>query len=292
MPQNVLVTGASGGFGALITKALLRDGHAVVGSMRGAQDRNRAIADELTAAGAKIVEIDVTNDASVQSGVDAAHEAVGGLTAVVNNAGAGTLGLQETFTPDDWQRVFDINVFGVQRVNRAVLPQMRAAGSGLLIHVSSLLGRFVLPFLGPYNASKHALEALADNYRVELAGVGIDSVVVEPGGYGTAFHEGIMQPSDQQRIESYGEYANAPAALMEGFGENLVGEGAPDPQNVAEAVAGLVKTPAGQRPFRTVVDELGMAAPIEAINEVSAASTAGIYEAFEMADMLTLRTQQ
>ena len=291
MSQKVLVTGASGGFGALITKALLRDGHSVVGSMRGAESRNKAIADELRTAGAKIVEIDVTDDTSVQSGVVAAHEAVGGLEVVVNNAGAGTLGLQETFTPEDWQRVFDINVFGVQRINRAVLPQMRATGSGLLIHISSLLGRFVLPFLGPYNASKHALEALAENYRVELSGVGIDSVVVEPGGYGTAFHEGIMQPSDQERVASYGEYANAPQALMEGFGQNLVGDGAPDPQNVAEAVATLINTPAGKRPFRTVVDELGMAAPIESINRSSEEATAGIYQAFEMSEMLTLRPQ-
>ena len=69
-----------------------------------------------------------------------------------------------------------MNVFGVQRVNRAALPILREQGSGLLVHISSLLGRFVLPFLGPYNASKHALEALADNYRVELGAVGIDSV--------------------------------------------------------------------------------------------------------------------
>jgi NAD(P)-dependent dehydrogenase (short-subunit alcohol dehydrogenase family) len=285
-----LVTGASGGFGTLISKTLLKEGHKVVGSMRGANARNKESAKALKDAGAHIVEIDVTDDASVERGVTEAQEAVGGLDAVVNNAGAGTLGLQETFSPEDWRRVFDINVFGVQRVNRAVLPDMRAKGSGLLIHISSLLGRFVLPFLGPYNASKYALEALADNYRVELSGIGVDSVVVEPGGYGTTFHDSILQPSDTDRTASYGEYAQAPHALMESFQQNFSGADAPDPQDVADAVTKLVRTPAGERPFRTVVDGLGMGEPIEALNRGSEEATAGIYNAFGMGEMLKLRT--
>ena len=290
MTQNILVTGASGGFGTLITKALIRDGHTVVGSLRDAAGRNQANAQVLIDAGAKVVEIDVTDDESVNRGVADAQEAVGGLDAVINNAGRGVLGLQETFTPEDWRRIFDINVFGVQRVNRAVLSDMRAKGSGLLVHISSLLGRFVLPFFGPYNASKYALEALADNYRVELAGVGIDSVIVEPGGYGTGIDEAFMHPSDTDRVASYGEYAQAPTAFMDSFAESLQGDNAPDPQNVAEAVAKVVNTPAGQRPFRTVIDDLGMGEPIEGLNRGSEEVTAGIYNAFGMGDMLKLKT--
>ena len=215
MASKVLVTGASGGFGSLITHTLLQGGHTVVGSLRDADGRNAEKAKALREAGAHVVEIDVTDEESVRAGIAAAAEAAGGLDVVVNNAGAGVLGLQETFTADDWQRVFDINVFGVQRVNRAVLQGMRAQGSGLLIHISSLLGKFVLPFLGPYNASKHALEALAENYRVELSGSGVESVVVQPGAYPTSFHEATLAPSDTDRAGTYGEFAHAPQGMME-----------------------------------------------------------------------------
>ena len=125
----------------------------------------------------------------------AAVDQAGGLDVVINNAGVGVLGLQEAFTIDDWQKLFDINVFGVQRVNRAVIPGMRARGSGLLIQVASILGRMTIPFYGPYNASKWALEALSENYRTELSGFGVDCCIVEPGGYPTNFMANLMTPS-------------------------------------------------------------------------------------------------
>ncbi|MEO1712114.1 MAG: SDR family NAD(P)-dependent oxidoreductase, partial [Bacteroidota bacterium] len=214
MKQRVLITGASGGFGTLISKQLLADGHTVIASMRGVQGKNQAKAAELQEAGAHVVEIDVTDQSSVDSGIAQAMEQAGGIDVVVNNAGVGVLGLQENFTPEDWQRLFDINVFGVQRVNRAVLPHMRERGSGLLLHVSSLLGRISMPFYGPYNATKWALEAMAENYRVELSGFGVDSCLVEPGGYPTSFMTGLMQPSDKDRNASYGDLAHAPKGMF------------------------------------------------------------------------------
>ena len=173
MTCNILITGASSGFGKLTALTLLEKGHTVVGSMRGIAGKNRAAAEELQARGGHVVELDVTSDESVDQGVSDAIAKANGLDVVVNNAGVGVVGLQETFTPDDWQRLFDINVFGVQRVNRAVLPHLREKNAGLLVHVSSLLGRMTLPFYGPYNASKWAVEALAENYRTELSGFGI-----------------------------------------------------------------------------------------------------------------------
>ncbi len=282
MSKKALITGTSSGFGKLTALTLLANGHTVVASMRDSEGRNRESADGLRAAGAHIVDIDVTDDASVGEGVAQALEAAGGLDVVVNNAGVGVVGVQEAFTPEDWMKVFNINVFGVQRLNRAVLPTMREQGSGLLIHISSLLGRFVLPFFGPYNASKHALEGLADNYRVELSGFGIESVIIEPGAYATDFGEKLMLPSDTDRLEQLGEFAQAPAQMMESFGENMSGEDAPDPQWVADAVARLVDMPAGQRPFRTVVDGLGMGAPIEEYNKAHETATSTIYNAFGM----------
>lgn len=287
--MKILITGASSGFGSLFTKTLIDKGHTVVASMRGVDGKNKEAAAAAKAKGAHVVEIDVTNEDSVNKGVAAALDAVGGLDVVINNAGVGVLGLQETFTAEDWRKQFDVNVFGVQRVNRAVLPHLREQGSGLLVQISSLLGRMVFPFLGPYNASKFAVEALAENYRVELSAFGVDSIVVEPGGYGTNFQGSLMHASDEQRAKSYGDFANAPQKMMSSFDESLRAEGAPDPQRVADVVAELIDTPAGQRPFRSVVDDMGMAEPVQQLNDASEKVTESVYGAFEMSDMLKLK---
>lgn len=289
MAKNVLITGANGGFGKLIALTLLKKGHTVIASLRGANGKNKAAAEELKKAGAHIVEIDVTDDESVRRGVEAAIQAAGGLDVVVNNAGVGVLGLQEAFTPEDWKKLFDINVFGVQRVNRAVLPHMRGKKSGLLVQISSLLGRMAIPFYGPYNATKWAVEALAENYRSELSGFGVDSCIVEPGGYPTTFIDNLVKPSDTNRNSNYGDFARMPAELLTNFEKALAANPAQNPQNVADAVAALIDTPAGQRPFRTVVDKMGMGEHIKGYNDHLEQVTSGVYNAFGMGDMLKLK---
>jgi NAD(P)-dependent dehydrogenase (short-subunit alcohol dehydrogenase family) len=289
MGQKVLITGSNSGFGRLTAETLLGAGHTVVASMRDPQGRNKASADELTAKGAHIVDIDVTSDASVEAGVAQAIEKAGGIDVLINNAGVGVIGLQEAFTIDDWKKLFDLNVFGVQRMNRAILPHMREKKAGLLMHVSSLLGRFVLPFFGPYNASKHALEALADNYRVELSGFGVDSVIIEPGGFGTDFGNRLMPAGDTARTQTYGEFAKGPEQQMASFEQNYASADAPNPQMVPDAILTVINTPRGQRPFRTVVDGMGMGAPIEAINKASQEATTNIYSAFGMEGMLQIK---
>lgn len=288
MSKNILITGANGGFGKLTALSLLKKGYSVVGTMRDIDGRNKPAAEELRAAGAHVVEIDVTNDESVNQGIANALALVGELDVVVNNAGVGVLGLQENFTPEDWQKLFDVNVFGVQRVNRAVLPSMRSRGSGLLIHVTSLLGRITMPFYGPYNASKWALEALAENYRVELSGFGVDVSIVEPGGFATEFFGNLMKPSDTGRDSSYGELAQGPGQLATNFGEALASNTAQNPQNVADAIVELIETPVGQRQFRTTVDKMGMSDPVKGYNEQHEQITTGIYNAFGMGNMLQL----
>lgn len=292
MSLNILITGTSSGFGKLIADTLLDNGHRVVGSMRDPGGRNKTVAEQLTKKGAAIVEIDVTNDESVTKGVEraqAALESEGGIDVLINNAGAGVLGWQEAFTIENFQRVFDVNVFGVQRMTRAVLPDMKMKQSGTIIQISSLLGQFVMPFLGPYNASKHAVEAIAENYRVELSQFGIESLILQPGAFGTTFHESQMIPGDQDRTNSYGEAAGAPEQQMDGLEQNLVGENAPDPQMVADATLQLLKTPRGQRPFRTVVDGLGMGDSIQNINEASESAVRTIYGNFGMESLLQIK---
>ena len=292
MSQRVLITGANGGFGELTTRALLNAGHTVIASMRDAEGRNQSAASAIRSAGGQVVDIDVTDENSVASGVAAAIEMAGGLDVLINNAGVGVMGLQENYTADDMQRLFDINVFGVQRMNRAVLPLFRKQASGLLLHVSSLLGRITIPFYGPYNASKWALEALAENYRTELSAFGVDSCLVEPGGFPTSFVERLMRPSDTSRNADYGDFAGAPEAALAGFEAALAANPAQDPAIVAAAILELVDTPAGERPFRTVVDKMGMGEPIESYNQHLADVTTGIYTAFGTADMLKLKVEQ
>lgn len=286
---SVLVTGASRGFGILISRTLLREGHKVVATMRDPAGRNRGAAADLRGAGALVADMDVTDEASVLRGVGEAIEKAGGLDVVVNNAGVGVLGLQEAFTIADWKRIFDVNVFGVQRVNRAVLPHMRQRRSGLLVHISSLLGRMPIPYYGPYNASKFALEALADNYRLELSSFGIESVLVEPGGYGTEFKESLLRPSDEVRLKQYGALAQAPDQALAAFSRIFDGPDAPDPQWVADAVASVIRAPRGKRPFRTVVDRLGMGDAIEPYNRSIDEIQKRVFAAFGMADALNLR---
>ena len=240
-------------------------------------------------AGAHVVEIDVTSDDSVNSGVKQAVDMMGGIDVVVNNAGVGVVGMQEFFTAEDWRKLFEVNVFGVQRMNRAVLPYMREQGSGLVVYVSSLLGRVTLPFYGPYNASKWALEAMAENYRAETSTFGIDNCIVEPGGFATTFFDGLMQPSDQSRVESYGEFMNVPDQMFGGFAEALEANTEQNPQNVADAIVNLINQSVGQRPFRTPVDKMGMGDPIKPYNQQLEEITQGIYGNFQMGELLTPR---
>jgi len=289
MSKKIFITGASGGFGALTVESLLKDGHKVVGTMRATAGRNKDVAERLTQAGAQIVEMDVTDDKSVEQAVQNAIGKMGGLDVVINNAGVGVLGMQEHFTPDDLKLLFDINVFGVQRVNRAALPHLRKKESGLLIHVSSLLGRMSLPFYGPYNASKWALEALAENYRTELSGFGIESIIVEPGGYPTSFMSNLLRPSDQDRSESYGPFMEAPNAMFQSFEQALEHNTEQRPEKVAEAIARLVKLPVGEKPLRTVVDSMGMGDHIGPYNDNLDQITHGIYSAFGIDGMLSVK---
>lgn len=284
--MKVLITGAGGGFGKLIVKKLSAEGHSVVGSMRDPNGRNASVRAELEAQGATIVEIDVTDDASVATGVDVAKERLGQIDVLINNAGLGVIGIQESFTAEDLRRLFDINVLGVQRMARAVLPDMRARRSGLLVQTSSLLGRVTMPFYGPYNATKWALEALSENYRTELSGFGIEVCIVEPGGFPTTFMDNVVRPSDKARTQGYGEMAGAPEASLHHFGQFLATQPQQNPQLVADAVAAVVAGAPGKRPFRTVVDRIGMGDAIKPYNDLLASVTAGIYGNLGMAEML------
>lgn len=255
MAQHVLITGTSTGFGRLTALTLARRGHRVFATMRDPEGKNRAHATALrTTPGIEVLALDVTQDASVDAAIATALRAAGHLDAVLNNAGYSTIGLAETITPDQLLRLFDTNVVGMQRVNRAVLPSMRARRSGLLVHVSSGLGRIVLPIVGLYGATKFAVEALADTYRYELKACGVDVAIVQPGPYPTELGSGDPNGTDQPRAAGYGPLAGALDGFHARMRTNRASPNAPDPQQVADALVALVEAPAGQRPARVYVD--------------------------------------
>ena len=258
MDKVILITGTSTGFGRTAAETLAQSGYRVFATMRDSWGRNAANADALRSlANGKrwnldVLEMDVTNDASVNQAVQQALNRAGRIDVVINNAGIAAHGITEAYTVGQFEQVLDVNLFGVVRVNRAVLPAMRRQRSGLLIHVSTGMGRAVVPGFAAYSASKFALEALADAYRFELAPLGIDSVIVEPGIHRTPILERLIAPEDQNRVAEYGSTAEAIKRVKSVFEEASSALETPGPEGVVEAFVRLVETPAGKRPFRTV----------------------------------------
>jgi NAD(P)-dependent dehydrogenase (short-subunit alcohol dehydrogenase family) len=262
--RTVLITGSSTGFGRDAAERLARRQHQVVATMRDIEGRNQAHRTALEAIAAserlslKVLEMDVTDEPSVQNAVACAVAEFGRLDVVINNAGFGGIGITEAYTPEQFQSFFNVNVLGAVRVNRAALPYMRRQRSGLLIHVSSGNGRVVVPAMVAYSASKFALEAIADGYRFELTPFGIESILVEPGIYRTAIFDRLVAPADAQRVADYGPQGDFADRVLGTFVAVLNAPGAPGSEEVAEAFVRLVEMDVGTRPFRTVVS-----APVE-----------------------------
>src|SRR5258707_2721798 len=264
MAQTILVTGSTSGFGRLTVETLARQGYRVFAGMRAAAGKNAPAAEALRALAQRealalqIVEIDVTDDASVERAIAKIIETTDRLDVVVNNAGVSYSGPLEAFTLEQVRQQFETNVFSVLRVNRAVLPQMREQGSGVLLHIGSIAGRVALPFLGLYGATKFALEGLTEPYREELAPFGIDAAIIEPGTYPTPIDAKAQVAADTERAALY--QAGMDAFMTAFYVENRSAT-PPDPQEVADAVARVIALPAGKRPLHTV------AAPVVAQHE-------------------------
>jgi NAD(P)-dependent dehydrogenase (short-subunit alcohol dehydrogenase family) len=295
MSRNVLITGTSAGFGDLISRTLVNKGYTVFATMRDPEGRNAKRAASLSAhAEGKpgrlhVLELDVTSNDSVGKAVSRAIELDGPLDVVVNNAGVGAGGIGEAFTSAQWRQLFDVNVFGVQRVMRAALPSMRERGTGLFINMSSVMGRVVIPFAAPYTATKYALEGMSETYRYELSGTGVDVSIVEPGGFMTEFASRMMTPGDTARVDAYGPIKDIPDQVWGGFMERLAADGAPDPQDIADAVLNLIETPAGERPLRVVVDPMTGGEGANSLNNATSRVQAQLLEGFGMLDLLTVK---
>jgi NAD(P)-dependent dehydrogenase (short-subunit alcohol dehydrogenase family) len=280
--QVVLITGSSTGFGRLFTDTLARKGHTVFATMRDPGSRNAKNASEIRTLAEReslpiyVLEMDVTNDASVERAVDAALAKAGRIDVAINNAGYYLSGLEEAVTIEQAQRLMDTNFFGPVRVNRAVLPHMRRQRSGVLMHISSGAGRVVLPSGGFYCASKFALEALAESYSYELASQGIESVIVEPGAYETPVFGNTVTAADEARTNTYGAVKEIPAKL-----NAALSSGAGNAQEVADAVLRIIETPAGEKQLRYLVSPESFG--VDQINALSQQVQANLLQAFGLA---------
>src|SRR3984893_10140473 len=280
--QVVLITGSSTGFGRLFTETLARKGHTVFATMRDPGGRNTKNASEIRTLAQNdslpvhVLEMDVTDDASVERAIDAAVSKAGRIDVAINNAGYFLTGLEEAVTTEQARRLMDTNFLGPVRVNRAVLPHMRRQRSGVLMHVSSGAGRVILPSAGFYCASKFAREALAEAYRYELASQGIESVIVEPGAYETPVFGNTVTAADEARTHTYGALKEIPAKLNAALSSS-----AGNAQEVADAVLRIIETPAGEKQLRYFVSPRNYG--IDEINALSRQVQAKVLEAFGLA---------
>ena len=180
----VLITGCSSGFGLLAALQFARKGDQVYATMRNpakAGELEKAKSEEKLAI--EVLQLDVTDEASVTNAVRQVIDAAGRIDVLVNNAGIGAHGPIEETDDDEAKEIFETNFFGALRTIRAVLPQMREQKSGTIVNVSSLAGRVSPPFDGIYSASKFALESATEALHFEVHPFGIRMVLVEPGGF-------------------------------------------------------------------------------------------------------------
>src|SRR5258706_399561 len=237
MEQTVLVTGSTSGFGRLMVETLARQGYTVFAGMRDVAGKNTPAAEALRQGAEReqlalhVVDLDVTDDASVEPALDAIIGTTGRIDVVVNNAGVSYSGPLEAFTLDQVRQQFETNVFSVVRVNRAALPQMRTQGSGLLLQIGSIAGRLAMPYLGLYGATKFALEGLTESYRDELAPFCIDAAIIEPGTYPTPIGTRRQDAADTARAAFY--QAEMETCMTPFFAGNP-SAAPPDPQEVAD----------------------------------------------------------
>ncbi|MBT2211704.1 oxidoreductase [Actinomadura sp. NEAU-AAG7] len=206
-----LVTGASSGIGEAAAYRLHRKGFTVFGAARRTDRMER-----LAASGVRTLSLDVTSETSAERAVAEIVAAEGRVDVLVNNAGYGSYGALEDVPPDEARAQLDVNLFGLARMTRLVLPHMRARRAGTIVNVSSVGGRLATPLGAWYHASKYAVEGLSDALRLEAARFGIDVVVIEPASIRSewgAIAAGRLRATSGRG--AYAEQAEAMARILE-----------------------------------------------------------------------------
>lgn len=256
MKKVIVITGTSSGFGTLMVKTFSNAGHTVIATMRNSNSKNAEAAKALSAlTNVEVVELDIAEDDSVKSAIQEILAKHKKIDVLVNNAAVYGNGLLEGYSLSQFQKMMDINVYGVLRLYNEILPSMRSEKNGLIINVSSSGGRFSAPFQVPYNATKFAIEGITEGVYAELIGQGIENVLIEPGAFLTELYGKVGVNADRSEIlSSYGEQT---LQMMQGIGDlfnTAIEKHQPNPQAVADAALNLINMEKGKRPLRTPVD--------------------------------------
>lgn len=187
MSKTIMITGASSGFGRETAKIFHKQGWNVVATMRCPENEQELSKLE----NVLVTRLDVQEPEAIRNAVNEAIQHFGNIDVLLNNAGYGLMGVFESATPEQIQKQYAVNVFGLMNVTRAVLPQMRQHGSGTVINISSFGGLVGLPFGSLYNSSKFAVEGFSESLSHELFAFGISVKIIEPGGVDTNFRSGL-----------------------------------------------------------------------------------------------------
>ncbi|MET1055091.1 MAG: SDR family oxidoreductase [Pedobacter sp.] len=277
MSQVIFITGTSTGFGKLTTTTLAKAGHTVIAGMRDITGKNAQVANELSALpNVDVVEIDITNDASVSNAFANMIAKYGKIDVLVNNAAVAGFGLLEAYTLDRIRQMFEVNFYGVIRTYQAVLPAMRAAGKGLIINITSGASGHTMPFMIPYLASKFGVETITEGLQDELAEFGIENVSIQPGVYPTEMNTGQKAGVNSDKTAITEAYGDAATEKFNAIGTALFGKMEQfnmDPQVIANGIMELIEMPAGTRPLRKPLDAIAQGTDIEFI-EARAATKA------------------
>jgi NAD(P)-dependent dehydrogenase (short-subunit alcohol dehydrogenase family) len=260
MSKTIFITGTSTGFGKLIATTLATTGNTVIAGMRNVNGHNANAAQQLSAiSNVEVVEIDVTDDASVNAAFEKTLKKYGHIDVLVNNAAISGFGLTEAYSLDQIRKIFEVNFYGVLRTYQAVLPSMRKAKSGLIINITSGASGHTLPFMVPYLASKFGVESITEGLQDELKQFGIENVSIQPGVYPTEATTGVKTGVNADRTEIIAAYGDAATQQFNALGTALFGKMAQfnmNPQTIADGVLELVNMKKGNRPLRFPLDAI------------------------------------
>jgi NAD(P)-dependent dehydrogenase (short-subunit alcohol dehydrogenase family) len=235
------VTGASSGFGLLTSVALAGEGYRVLASMRNLKNRGRleAAAKEAGVTDRiEIIQLDVTDFSTVETVIQDVIRRYGRIDLLVNNAGYAAGGFTEELAIEEWRRQFETNFFGLVAVTKAVLPSMRERRSGKIVNISSISGRIGFPFMGPYVASKFAVEGFSESLRLEMLPYGVHVVLIEPGSYKTdIWSKGLGAVT----IHPNSPYVKEMEAIFKYV--NQIADTAPAPDEVIRQIVQVAKSP-------------------------------------------------
>ena len=235
--KAVLVTGCSTGIGRATAQRLAAAGHTVYASAR----RPESIAD-LESHGCRLLALDVTDETSMRSAVDTVVAEQGAVGVLVNNAGYSQSGALETLDMDDVRRQFETNVFGLLRMCQLALPGMRDQGWGRIVNMSSMGANFVFPGVGIYHATKYAVDAMSDALRFEVAGFGVDVVIIQPGLITTEFGTTAAASTPAPAGGAYGDFNSAVATATKAAYEGPLARFGAGPEAVAKVVEQAITT--------------------------------------------------